>query len=127
MPALNFKPEFVPAIEADEKRQTIRPKRKWPIRTGDSLYLFTGMRTRSCRRIGVATCLLERDITIKENGTILVEGQAIYRRSAERLAIADGFSGLPALLDFFERQYGLPFHGQLIEWDHVDRRLGEGS
>jgi hypothetical protein len=31
-------------------------------------------------------------------------------------ARADGFDSLSDMVDFFEKQYGLPFHGQLIEW-----------
>ena len=49
MPSLNFKKEFVDLITSGKKRQTIRPKRKNPIKVGDKLYLFTGQRTSKCR------------------------------------------------------------------------------
>lgn len=51
MPSLNFQKQFVPLIESGEKRQTIRLKRKNPIKVGDNLYLFTGLRTKNCKNI----------------------------------------------------------------------------
>lgn len=48
MPALNFT-KFISAVEDGSKPLTIRDIRKNPIRPGDVLYMFTGMRTRQCR------------------------------------------------------------------------------
>lgn len=33
-------------------------------------------------------------------------------------ARADGFESFSDMVDFFGKQYGLPFKGQLIEWDY---------
>lgn len=59
MVALSFMPRFVPAIVAGTKLHTLR----WPrhgrsrhARPGELLQLYTGMRTRHCRRIGVVPC-----------------------------------------------------------------------
>ncbi len=51
MPSLNFEKQFVPLIESGQKRQTIRVERKNPIKVGDKLYLFSGLRTKYCYRI----------------------------------------------------------------------------
>lgn len=52
MPSLNFQKQFVALIESGAKRQTIRPVRKrTPIKVGDNLYLFTGLRTKNCKNI----------------------------------------------------------------------------
>jgi hypothetical protein len=51
MPSLNFQTQFVRLIESGKKRQTIRPLRKNPIKVGDKLYLFTGLRTKDCKTL----------------------------------------------------------------------------
>jgi hypothetical protein len=51
MPALSFMQMFRPKIESGFKRHTIRAERAIPIKPGDLLVLYTGMRTRSCRFI----------------------------------------------------------------------------
>ncbi len=56
MPSLNFKKEFVDKIVSGKKRQTIRPKGKRAFSPGDNLYLFTGQRTKHCRKLGTAVC-----------------------------------------------------------------------
>ena len=54
MPALNFKKEFADKVASGEKRQTIRALRKdgKNPRPGQKLYLYTGMRTKYCRKCG---------------------------------------------------------------------------
>ena len=52
MPSLNFT-IFVGKIEDGTKRQTIRLARKRPVKVGDYLYFFTGMRTKKCRKLYV--------------------------------------------------------------------------
>lgn len=56
MPALGFRPQYAALILAGRKDQTIRAPRKVPIKPGDRLHLFTGMRTKNCRKIGTAVC-----------------------------------------------------------------------
>ena len=53
MPALNFKKQFAEKVETGEKRQTVRAKRKRAFVVGDKLYLYTGMRTKYCRKLAV--------------------------------------------------------------------------
>lgn len=115
MPALNFLTRFADDVESGRKRQTIRAQRKHPLYIGDALYLFTGMRTKGCRRLGDHTCTMVQEIRIKPNGTVRLDGQAICRTSAERIAKADGFESLKQFVEFFcadERE----FNGQLIQW-----------
>ena len=64
MPALNFQEQFAAAVESGEKRQTIRSERKRPIKVGDTLYLYTGMRTKRCRKLGSAGCVGIEEIRI---------------------------------------------------------------
>jgi hypothetical protein len=56
MVAYSFKARFAPPIIAGTKRQTIRADRRRHARPGEEVQLYTGMRTKSCRLIGRATC-----------------------------------------------------------------------
>lgn len=57
MTAISFKPEFVAAIDAGEKRRTIRRIRKsGNPEPGQPLQLYTGMRTNDCKKIRDAVC-----------------------------------------------------------------------
>ena len=56
-----------------------------------------------------------RDIQIKANGTVLIDGQAIYQKNAEAIALRDGFVSLQEFIDFF-CPAGDDFRGQYIEW-----------
>lgn len=115
MPALNFKACFCELVETGTKTQTIRRKRKHPIRIGDRLVLYTGMRTKQCRKLLEATCSMEREIRITEGG-VKIDGVSLPRVAVENLAQQDGFASVDQFRAFFRSNYGLPFSGQLIEW-----------
>ena len=115
MPSLNFKQRFVALIENGRKRQTIRKTRKRPFRAGDTLYLFTGMRTAQCRRLGAHPCLSVHDIAIGRNH-IEVDGRMLTPAEITELAQSDGFTSPGELLAFFRREHDLPLVGQLIRW-----------
>ncbi len=48
MTLLNFKKDFVTLILGRSKPHTIRQERKHPIKVGDTLQLYYGLRTKSC-------------------------------------------------------------------------------
>jgi hypothetical protein len=56
MVAYSFRSRFVEPIQARAKRQTIRAPRRRHARPGEALQLYTGMRTKQCRLIGLARC-----------------------------------------------------------------------
>jgi uncharacterized protein YqfB (UPF0267 family) len=115
MPALNFKSEFVDAIRAGAKAQTIRQIRKRPIKAGDVLHLYTGMRTAHCKKIGVAICESVQPIEMTEN-EIRLDGEALTFFEKIDLARDDGFTGPFAMQVFFTNLYGSPFSGVLIRF-----------
>lgn len=115
MPALNFKAQFADDVEQGRKRQTIRPKRKHPIDVGDRLYLYTGMRTKQCRKLGEADCIVTTPIEIR-NGRVLLDEKSLTLFQIMRLAIDDRFEDWAEFFAFFRNQYGLPFEGDLIGW-----------
>ena len=65
MVAYSFKKRFGPPILAGAKAQTIRADRKRHARPGEFVQLFTGMRTRQCRRLGETPCLSVEPIRIE--------------------------------------------------------------
>lgn len=79
MPALNFKMQFADKVEKGEKIQTIRATRKRPFRCGDKLYLYTGLRTKYCKKIGESVCHNVEDVEILSNGVMKLSGQILNR------------------------------------------------
>ena len=129
MVALNFKAEFVCAIDGGAKTRTIRQVRKsGNPKVGDVLQLYTGMRTSNCEKIRDVTCTRVRPVEIDYLG-IKLNGHSLYAGDAPAyqggpnpeeydgdFARADGFDSFADMVEFFGKQYGLPFRGQLIEW-----------
>lgn len=116
MPAINFKPEFAKLIRTGKKKQTIRQERKNPIKPGDTLQLYTGLRTKQAKKIKTVTCKDVTKIIIVEHGVILVP-PAPTDIIIEKLWREDGFPNFQAFIEFFDKFYGLPFTGVLIRWN----------
>ena len=117
MPALNFRKNFVPLIENGKKRQTIRPCRKdgRNPKPGQVLYLYTGMRTKGCRKIGEVLCRSVDPVTIEELH-IFIGCKQLDIDEKYDLAVADGFNYIDDFRSFFQTHHGLPFSGYLIKW-----------
>lgn len=126
MPLLNFQSRFAPLVESGEKRQTIRAYRKdgRDPKVGDRLYLYTGARTKACRKLGEARARLVREIRLSEaKGAGLyawLNAQVLSLDETEELAMRDGFYGSEEMQDWFLETHGLPFRGLLIEWGEID-------
>lgn len=113
----NFQSRFVPSIRCGEKLSTIRRPRldgKLP-KVGDTLHLFTGMRTKSCLFIQDVRCAAVSRVVIDANG-IRVNGQPLTSLFADDLARRDGFKDFSQMLTWFLENHELPFTGNLIEW-----------
>ncbi|MCG6536089.1 MAG: ASCH domain-containing protein [Syntrophales bacterium LBB04] len=117
MPALNFKKQFAPDVESGKKRCSIRAKRKdgRNPHVGDRLYLYTGQRTKSCRKLGEFNCEAVTEIVIDTTG-INLAGEWVNNQLMMNIVRADGFDSWAAFRAFFAKEQGLPFWGLLIEW-----------
>jgi len=117
MPALNFQKQFAPKVESGEKLQTIRALRKdgRDPKPGDTLFLYTGMRTKACRKLKEATAIKVHDISIKDVG-VFVDGESLNFKERKALALADGFSCTKDFRNFFTMTHGIPFTGKIIKW-----------
>lgn len=74
------------------KEMTIRALRKRPIKVGDKLHLFSGLRTKNCERLKEADCLYEKKLTWQEINLL---------RHRQWLAVLDGFSGWYTMAEWF--------------------------
>lgn len=162
MPALNFqkqfsrpvwlglkkqeregmKPPFLPKTwkGIKPKRQTIRALRKDGklFKRGDKLFLYTGMRTKQCLKLGETKCeeaqfvkisdgmisisfdVLVNPKHLKVGGKVKLKaiGHVHWLTEEERDYVArmDGFSEAAEMFAWFKKTHGLPFKGQLIKW-----------
>jgi hypothetical protein len=117
MPAYNFKPRFAQYILSDEKGSTIRARRKDGLdpKPGDTMYLYTGMRTKACRLLKTTPCLRVTPIRITRRN-IFLRGHRVEGTDLFRLCVNDGFGAAAALHHFFLTTHGADFRGFLIEW-----------
>ena len=134
MPLLGFDSRFSEAIENGSaatlkrpqphpevrpKRQTIRARRAdgHDPKPGDTLYLYTGLRTKSVRKLGEVRCRTVERLRIGRDGRRVDRaGCRLDRAKLSRLARADGFEDADEFIAFFESRHGLPFDGYLIRW-----------
>lgn len=137
MPAYSFQERFVSFILDGSKFHTVRKGRDPTGRgrhaaPGDKLYLYTGMRTKGCRKVGEAVCEAVMQIYITEEGILPQETYSgdIIPLSAEQrevFAWSDGFRPLGTTIDrpagawemmkrWFRQTNGLPFKGVVIYW-----------
>ena len=115
MVAINFSPQFADRVERREKRQTIRRTPK--CKPGDKIQLYTGQRTKACRKLGDAICKDVRPVTITR-GTLEVDGAVLMSDTAAAFARADGFRDYTEMWEWFSSRYKTPmFTGYVIRWD----------
>jgi len=116
---LGFQKQFVDKILSGEKRQTIRAKRKYPIKVNDKLQLYYGLRTKQCKKIMDAICSSVLAITIKSNGAIFINDIMLLAGAYDLLAMGDGFENYNEMYNWFCKNHNLNnenFIGNIICW-----------
>lgn len=125
MPALSFQKRFAGPVRLGlidrnapgAKTQTIRQIWKRPIKPSDDLYLYTGMRTKQCEKLGQGICHDVSRLIITEEDIRFLDFISFWLHfTADNIAVLDGFHDWLEMRDWFKKQYGLPFSGVLIEW-----------
>ncbi len=125
MVAINFSAQFADAVESGAKLQTIRAPRKdgrLPA-PGVALQLYTGMRSKSCRKLRDAVCTAVTPVRIK-GAEMWLDGKLLdvdaHNRQAAgsdgAFARRDGFDSYSDMAEWFRARYGLPFDGFVVEW-----------
>ena len=115
MVAYNFQSQFAPLVESGAKTQTIRAvgNRRHAV-AGNTLQLYTGMRTKSCRLLLRAPCLSVQKIEITLGGAVYLDGDWLHPCHRYPLAVADGFKNEDEFYEFFLKKAA--FEGVLIKW-----------
>lgn len=130
MVAYSFKKQFGPPILAGTKAQTIRADRKRHARPGEMVQLFTGMRTRQCRRLGEAICIAVERVCIvlprrRHPPSIIVNTMdgaflrgATWLPTLNSFAQQDGFRNFDEMVAFWRENHPgqETFAGVLIRW-----------
>ena len=123
MVAYSFKKQFGPPILAGTKAQTIRAERAGRsrhARPGEMVQLYTGMRTRQCRKLGEARCLKVLPINIDIPSDVIRAGTIWNRMPCDLDAFArqDGFSDWAEMRLFWRTEHpGIDlFVGVFIRW-----------
>lgn len=121
MPAYNFKPQFIPLILSGSKFTTIRRIRiRRPTVADDDLMLYTGMRTKSCRKIANAPCVETKPLIIHpfNNAIYFKDGmEEIAGLALSKLMTADGLDENTFFRFFRLYKSQILDDFELIRWD----------
>jgi hypothetical protein len=101
------------------KLNTIRPKRRRPIKPGDQLSLrcWKGRPYHSEQgRLGEAVCTSVEYCVIGENCAFFDGYTHLGRELLDPFAKADGFKDWDDMQQWFHESHSLPFEGVLIKW-----------
>lgn len=122
MALLNFKKEFASLVKTGQKTCTIRAMRKHPIKQNEKLFLYSGLRTKSCEKLGESIVAEVYNIEIFNQGgryVVVFDGEKLSNEGIKNFAIRDGFPGVNKFFHFFSTTHGLPFSGQFIAWEGI--------
>lgn len=117
----NFQSRFVPKILCGEKTHTIRAKRVNPDKPGNTLHLYTGLRTKKAKLLMRVLCIRVEGIKIDctpggEPTNIAIEGIWLSKSEREAFARRDGFENFADMMAFWKDR--LPFRGDVVHWRH---------
>ena len=124
MVAYSFQPRFVEAVASGAQTQTIRKHRRPPARrarVGESIALWTGMRTREARLIGHAPCAGLYPISIRFGlgsvAHVRIGAKQLMGEQLDDFARQDGFASAYEMSNWFLQTHGnLNFDGVLVMW-----------
>ncbi|MEK9157711.1 MAG: hypothetical protein AAB638_00830 [Patescibacteria group bacterium] len=106
MPAVNFKKQFIFSVVNGTKLGTVRQvNRKRPIREGDILKMFTGMRTKQCHKHVEYKCVKVYPIKVNyKKHQIILDGVSLVPVIQHWFATTDGFNDSKVFFQFFKEQ-----------------------
>lgn len=116
---LMFKPQFADDVEAGRKNRTMRPPRKRKIKVGDRLDLrkWSGKPYASKQvKLREATCTAVHEVFIATARCIRIDNVLVIPEILDAFAKLDGFETSEQMIAFFDKEHGLPFCGDLIEF-----------
>jgi len=130
----NFQDRFAAPILAGTKQHTIRATRINPDKPGNTLHLYTGLRTKKAKLLMRVLCVKVEEIRIllesdnvrtvlfrHTNYVVEIAGATLDSSEKEALARRDGFVNFREMIEFWNGR--LPFDGHIIHWKWNERRL----
>lgn len=124
MVAYSFNKRFAEDVAEGRKTQTIRANRKRHARIGEPVQLYTGMRTKACRKLRDAdpTCIDVRPIEIyiypvPSVAMVKLHPGDQWLVATDEFARADGFTDAADFTRYWRETHGEGFfEGVLIRW-----------
>jgi hypothetical protein len=112
--AINFSPQFAEAVAAGLKTQTIRQSAR--AKAGQALQLYTGQRTKACRKLADAVCIDCTYVGLRASGVTLGDTKR-FPGDIDDFARQDGFEDYAAMWKWFSERYETnSFTGHIIRW-----------
>ncbi len=123
MPMFGFQDRFIDAIVRGTKRSTIRRTQR--AKVGDTCNLYARLRTKGCLCLATVEIECVEKITIGKH-RVITSADNPWKVStpggyAIEIYLSEGFASWEAMRDFFDKQYGLPFHGYFHRWKPIER------
>lgn len=118
MVAFNFQQRFAPLVASRVKLQTIRQTIR--AKKGDRIQLYTGMRTKSCKKLVEPdpVCVLVDYVGIRPD-YLTLGNTKLHAGNADDFAMRDGFEGYDDMIEWFFETYGSRFFtGHVHVWTH---------
>ena len=124
MVAYGFQARFAAAVASGAKTQTIRKHRRPPARharMGESIALWSGMRTPQARLIGHSACTGIYPISLRfglgSAGEARIGARKLMPEQLDDFARQDGFRDAREMSSWFVETHGsLSFDGVLVMW-----------
>ncbi len=117
MVAFNFRARFVDAIKSGKKTSTIRKSLRCKV--GNNMQLYTGQRTKACKKIADAVCVGTGIVGISNDDIKLYATDGVVPKGQDGLVTTEGFSSKEDLISFFSEHHGLPFVGYAYFWEVI--------
>lgn len=115
MVAFNFQSNFSAPIESQQKIQTVRSKQR--AFAGDVLQLYTGQRTKLCRRLlpGKTVVCAVSDYCHLAPGEITFGDKSLHPENLDDFARMDGFCDYNEMMAWFQERYN---QRHFVGWVH---------
>ena len=125
MPMLTYQRWKAGKVESGESRQTIRARRRRPVKVGDALYHYANARTPAMCRLRAD----QNDVCVETFAVVIRRADSycdVFLRGSEEpaapdevedLARRDGFESAAEMTDWLLSAYGpVMFEGDVIRW-----------
>ena len=116
MPSFSFS-VFLDKVKSGEKTQTIRTIRKNMPKVGQTAYLYKGMRTKNCEKLGEGTITDVIKMKFEKNDVCVYPIFYGTDEHPDEIARKDGFENSEEMCKWFDKMYKLPMDFIIVRWE----------